>query len=336
VGSCGAAAYHRQRVIVADIAADPRWAAARDAALAHGLRACWSTPIFSLTGQLLGTFALYYPEPRSPQPRDFLLIDRTTHVAQIAIERVHAQDSLREAQMNLARVSRVTTVGELTAAIAHEVNQPLAAMEANASACVRWLSLAAPNVTEARKAASRIAQDAKRAGDIITRIRALLRKDDFAKSAVDLNEVINEVVVFTQPEATRQNITVETALTPRLPPILGDRVQLQQVVLNLVLNALDALHAVADRPRVISLRTNQPEPAMVRVAICDTGVGLTPDQMTRLFEAFYTTKPLGLGMGLPISRSIVESHGGRLWATTNDGPGTTFQFTLPVERSPAL
>jgi PAS domain S-box-containing protein len=332
MGSCGSAAYHRQSVIVTDIASDPRWGNLRDVALAHGLRACWSTPIFSATKQVLGTFVMYYHEPRSPQRRDLLLIDRATHLVQIAIERVRAQDSLREAQMNLARVSRITTVGELTAAIAHEVNQPLAAVESNASACVRWLSATPPNLDEARRAAGRIANDAKRAGDIITRIRALLRKGAIEKNPVDLNEIIREIVMFTRVEAARHRVVVETRLMETLPAVMGDRVQLQQVILNLAVNAIESMCLGADTPRLLRLETDCPERNLVRITVRDTGIGLTAEQTERLFEAFYTTKPDGLGMGLSISRSIVVSHGGRLWAEPNAGPGVMFRFTLPVER----
>jgi signal transduction histidine kinase len=259
------------------------------------------------------------------------LIDRAAQMAQIAIERVRAHESLREAQMNLARISRITTVSELTAAIAHEVNQPLAAVETNASACIRWLGASPPNLDEARRAAGHIAQDAKRAGEIITRIRALLRKGETEKTSVDLNEVIAEIVLFTRLEASQQNVTVESRLQPALPRVTGDRVQLQQVILNLVMNAIESLGLVADRPRQIFITTDCPDADHVRVAVRDTGVGLTPEQRARLFEAFYTTKPRGLGMGLAISRSIVVTHGGRLWAEPNQGPGVTFQFTLPIE-----
>jgi signal transduction histidine kinase len=225
----------------------------------------------------------------------------------------------------------VTAMGELTASIAHEVNQPLAAVVTNANASLRWLSTDPPNFDEAREAISRIARDGNRAGDVIARIRAFLKKDEPVMRRLDVNDIVREIVTLTQSEADRRGALVQTDLASKLPVAAGDRVQLQQLLLNLVINALDAMNAVTARPRVVRIRTNATEPKSIHVAVEDSGVGLDPERAGRLFDAFYTTKPEGLGMGLSISRSIVESHGGRLWATPNEGPGATFQFTLPIK-----
>jgi signal transduction histidine kinase len=227
-------------------------------------------------------------------------------------------------------------VGELTASIAHEVNQPLAGVVTNANACLRWLAGASPDLDEARDALRRIVRDGNRASDVIARIRALLKKGEPARIRLDINQVIQEIIKLARGEMLQRKVTLQTELTAGLPLISADRVQLQQVLLNLITNALDALSAAKDRPRLLRLRTDKPDSRTVRVAVEDTGVGVDPLQAERLFEAFFTTKPNGLGMGLSISRSIVEAHGGRLWATPNDGPGVTFQFTLPVENGGAL
>jgi PAS domain S-box-containing protein len=247
-------------------------------------------------------------------------------------ERKRSEEALREAQAELARVARATTMGELTASIAHEVNQPLAAVVANANACLRWLAAEAPDLNEARAAAQRIVRDGNRASDVIARIRGFLRKGEPVTVQLGVNEVVREIIMLTQGEVLRRDASLLTELADGLPAVSADRVQLQQLLLNLMMNALDAMSAVTDRPRVLRIRTSTYESAAILVAFRDSGVGLNPEQMERLFEAFYTTKPEGMGMGLSISRSIVEMHGGRLWATPNDGPGATFQFTLPIEQ----
>jgi signal transduction histidine kinase len=201
----------------------------------------------------------------------------------------------------------------------------------NANASLRWLAGEPPNLDEARDAVRRIVRDGNRASDVIARIRALLKKGDSARAPLNLNETVRQIVALAQAEMSRRKVVLQTELAPGLPRIVADQVQLQQVLLNLVTNALDALSAVTDRPRVLQIRTENAGPGSVRVAVRDTGVGFDPAQSERLFQAFFTSKPNGLGMGLSISRSIVEAHGGRLWATPNDGPGATFLFTLPAE-----
>ncbi len=460
VGSCGTAAYRAQPVIVSDIATDPLWADFRDLALAHGLHACWSTPILSSTGRVLGTFATYYREPHSPSSQEHNVIERITHLASIAIERkqaegklrqseaylaeaqrmtrsgswawnvrtggvfwsqetfriyecnpektipswsfilerVHpedrsgveqrakrestrkdmlnsegdfrivfpdgrikhlhsiahpvtneageiievvgttmditerklAEEALRQAQADLAHVNRVTTMGELTASLAHEVNQPIGAAVTNANTCIRWLARDTPNVEEARAAAMRSAKDGMRAAEIISRIRLLFKKGGPEREVVDINEVIREMIILLRGEATRYRISVRTELAAELPPVLGDRVQLQQVLMNLVMNSIDAMKDV-DGTRELAIKSQRAENEQVLVTVSDTGIGLPAQQGDQIFKAFFTTKPHGTGMGLSISRSIVESHGGRLWAAENSPRGASFHVTLATK-----
>jgi two-component system, LuxR family, sensor kinase FixL len=243
-------------------------------------------------------------------------------------ERKRAEAELRDAQANLAHVSRVTTLGEMAASIAHEVDQPLSGVVINANACVRFLKGPSPNLDEVRDGLAAIARDGRRASEVIARIRALARRTSTDKQPMDINEVIREVAALAEAEAQRTQARVRMELAPRLPRVLGDQVQLQQVVLNLLLNGLDSMSAVAERPRELVITTRSEAADRVRVSVRDSGSGIDPQVANRLFEAFYTTKRHGLGMGLSISRSIVEQHGGRLWAEPNEGPGTTFHFTV--------
>jgi PAS domain S-box-containing protein len=462
VGSCGTAAYRAETVIVSDISSDPLWADFRDLALAHGLRACWSTPILSSAGRVLGTFATYHREPHRPSSPELNAIERITHLASIAIERKHAEEklrqsesylaeaqrlshtgswagaprmgeirywseecyrvlgfdpragqprvetffqrihpddqaktsellekagrekaefafdyriihpggeirsihtvghpvfgpsgdlvefvgtvidvterkraeeereTLRQAQADLARVNRVTTMGELTASLAHEVNQPIAAALTNATTCVRWLTRDTPDLEEARAAAMRIVKDQTRAAEIVSRIRLLFNKGIPQWELVDVNEVIREMSVLLSGETTRYFIDLRTKLPADLPPVMGDRVQLQQVMMNLMVNGIDAMKN-ADGPRELAIQSQRVENRELLVSVSDTGIGLPPQQTEQIFNAFFTTKPHGTGMGLRISRSIVESHGGRLWAANNPHRGASFYFTLPTK-----
>jgi signal transduction histidine kinase len=239
-----------------------------------------------------------------------------------------AAEALRSTQEELARASRVMTMGELATSIAHEVNQPLAGIVTNAGACLRWLAGDVPNLEEAREAARRIIRDGNRASEVVGRVRSLANKTDIQKQRMDLNDAVQEVVALAQGEVRRNGVRLRTELAGDAPAVLGDRVQLQQVVLNLVMNGIESMRTVGDRPRVLVIRTERVEDA-VRVTVTDSGVGLDPKGGERIFEAFYTTKIGGMGMGLSISRSIVEDHGGRLLAVPADGPGATFQFTVP-------
>lgn len=241
-----------------------------------------------------------------------------------------AEEALRKAHADLAHVTRVMTMGELAASIAHEVNQPLSGVVLNGNTCLRWLAGSEPNLEEAREAVQRIIRDGKRAGDVIAHIRALSRKTETEKERIDMNEAIEDVVVLAQGPLRTNRVAIQTKLAPDLAPVLGDRVQLQQVVLNLIMNAIEAMRAVEDRPRELAITSRLAEDDGVCVAVQDSGIGLDAKSMEKIFDAFYTTKREGMGMGLSISRSIVSNHGGRLWATPNDGPGATFQFTVPM------
>jgi PAS domain S-box-containing protein len=466
VGSCGTAAYRAKPVVVSDIATDPLWADFRDLALAHGLRACWSTPILSSAGKVLGTFAVYYREPHFPDQQELNVIERITHLVSIAIEREQAEEALRrseaylaeaqrlthtgswacniltgeiihsseehsrlygfdpekgmpsfqelvqrihpedralalqafqsasragkdfdayfrvvlpdgamkyvygtghpvfnpsgdvsefvgivmdvterrradeererlrQAQAELAHINRVTTMGELTVSLAHDVNQPIAAAVTNANTCLRWLARDHPDVEEARAAAMRIVKDGTRAAEIISRIRQLFKKGTSQRELVDVNEVIREMIVLLRGETRQYNIIVETELTADLPQIMVDRVQLQQVLMNLMVNGIEAMKDV-DGTRELAIRSQRTQNEEVVVSVTDSGVGLPPQQKEQIFNAFFTTKPHGTGMGLRISRSIIESHGGRLWAANNSPRGASFCFTLPSKTEAA-
>lgn len=241
-----------------------------------------------------------------------------------------ASEALREAQTELAHVNRVTTMGELAASIAHETNQPITAAVTNAQAALRWLSTRPPNLEEARQALDQIVQNGKRAGDVMERIRTLMKKVPPRKNVVELNEAILEVLALTRGEVVKNSVVVQTQLDGGLPLIQGDRVQLQQVTLNLIMNAVEAMKGVSDASRELVITTGKHGSDEIFVAVQDSGPGLNQESFDRLFDAFYTTKPGGLGMGLSICRSIVEAHGGRAWASRNAGVGATVQFTLPL------
>jgi PAS domain S-box-containing protein len=462
-GPCAMAAHLNEQVISADLTTETRWATYEwcPMALAHGLKACWSTPIPSTTGKVLGAFALYFNEPATPTLLHQELIEQFTHIASIAIDsartrsalqeseerfrrmadtiqdviwitsldperviycspsferiwglsvealvrnprlwtdtihpddrervvdtfarwiagddvsyhdvefrivqpdgqvrwinergvltrdergapalvsgistditvRKQAEEALHEMRAALAHVARAATLGELTASIAHEVNQPLAAVVMNGNACLRWLNAAAPNIGEAREAARRATREGQRAADVIGRLQGLFRKAETAKTEMDINDAIGDVLTLARTELQRKRIVLRTEFAPSLRPAVGDRVQLQQVVLNLIINAAEALAGVDDRPRDITVMTARHDDDHILIAVSDSGIGLGGVNLERIFEPFYTKKNSGMGMGLSIARSIVESHGGRLWATPRVGAGATFQFTVPL------
>jgi PAS domain S-box-containing protein len=456
IGPCGNALIGKAAVITSDFGTDDSWSEEyRTLCLAHGLRACWSTPILSLEGNALGTFALYYREPRTPTPEESHIIEQFRDIASIAIERTEAENALRrseaylaEAQrlsqtgsfswrpatdthtwseetyriyqldpavkptlelvrsrihpadlaffeiakrtgqegkdfafehrlllpdgsikhvqivahrvqneagepmefvgaamditerkraedaldnmrLDLAHVSRISTLGQMAASIAHEINQPLAGIVLNGNASLRWLAGDPPHLEEAREATRRIVRDGQRAGDVITRLRSLFRRESTPSERLAMNDVIQEVIAITRGEVQKGGANLQIRLSPDLPFVTGDRVQLQQLMLNLIMNAVEAMGEVEDRPREILISTQRGEENAVQVAVQDSGVGLDPQRKEKLFDAFYTSKSVGMGMGLAISRSIVEHHGGRLWAVSNDGPGATFLFTIP-------
>lgn len=459
-GSCGTAAYRGEQVIVEDIATDPLWTKYRKAALPHSLRACWSTPIFSSERKVIGTFAMYYRESRSPNRRDREIIEQITHLAGVAIERKltfeqlqrseaylaeaqklsnmgswawdpskknrlywseemfricgleprleapdceeasnfmspddnrrvsasimkavrekadfveeqrlvlpdgtlkHIQlighpvldetgditeyvgtmrdvtelkraeqerERLHQLEADLAHIQRVSMMGELAASLSHELRQPLTAAIADAHACLLWLSRDEPNLDEARESALRIIRDSRGAAEIIDRTRELYKKSPPRRELVDVNEIVGEILVLLRGETKRYSTLVSTELAPDLPKIAADRVQLQQVFMNLMLNGIEAME---DSSGELTIKSQLYKDGQVMISISDTGVGLPAEKADQIFEAFFTTKPQGSGMGLAITRSIVESHGGYLWAAANSAQGTTFHFTLPIQ-----
>ena len=247
-------------------------------------------------------------------------------------ERQRAEEAYYEAQAELARVTRLSAMGALAASISHEVNQPLAAVVTNADACMMWLSTEPPNLEEARAAVECIAQQGTRASDVVRHIRAMFTKATPERTKVRVNDLIREVCALTEAAALRSQVSLQAELGADLPATLGDRVQLQQVIVNLILNGIEAMSEVADRPRRLVISSQIQGSDEVLVAVRDSGVGIAPKDEKRIFDAFFTTKTQGMGMGLAISRSIIEAHGGRLWASSNSDYGATIQFTLPAER----
>jgi signal transduction histidine kinase len=447
---CARAAHLKTQVIAEDLEWDPLWRASsfRPLALAHGIRSCWSTPIYSLTGRVLGTLAIFQPKPARPTSLQQDLIVRVTHIAGIAIERAQGEAALRrseaflaeaqrltaagsfswrvstdeitcseqlhrifefdqglpatlqdipllnemidraraaagdfeyehrlvmpdgavkhlhlvahatrepdgeleyigavqdvtqrrsseealaKARSELAHVARIMSLGALTASIAHEVNQPLSGIVTNAGTCLRMLAADPPDLDGARETARRTLRDGNRASDVITRLRALFSKKPVTTEVVDLNEAAREVIALSLSDLQRRKIVLCTELAGDLPPVTGDRIQLQQVILNLLLNAADAMNGVEERPRQLSIKTEPDDGNRVRLCVRDAGIGLAPEAL-KIFEPFYTTKSEGMGIGLSVSRTIIESHHGRLWAAPNDGPGATFTFSIPCSR----
>jgi PAS domain S-box-containing protein len=240
-----------------------------------------------------------------------------------------AEEALNRARSELAHVARITTLNALTASIAHEINQPLSGIITNASTCRRMLDGDPPNVDGARETARRIIRDGNRASDVVTRLRALFSKKEFTPEPLDLNEATEEVIALSMSDLQRNRVILRSELANNLPTVMGDRIQLQQVILNLLRNGADAMTAVDDRPRELLIRTEQDESDRVCLSVNDAGVGFRPEAADKLFEPFYTTKNDGMGIGLSVSRSIIEAHHGRLWAEPNAGPGATFSFSIP-------
>jgi C4-dicarboxylate-specific signal transduction histidine kinase len=244
-----------------------------------------------------------------------------------------SEEALAKARSELAEVARVASLGVLTASIAHEVNQPLAGIITNAGTCLRMLDANPPNVEGARETARRTIRDGNRASDVITRLRALFSKEELTLESLDLNEVTREVIALSVSDLQGNRIALRSELADDLPIITGDRIQLQQVILNLLRNASDAMLGVQDRPRQVVIGTARDSGDRVRVTVRDVGVGVDPESMSELLDAFYTTKSEGMGIGLSVSRSIIERHQGRLWAEPNDGPGATFSFSIPIRQA---
>jgi signal transduction histidine kinase len=294
--------------------------------------AYWETLWFrvsSVAALAVLLWMLYKLRVRSVQQRsEQLALINAKLGAQIA-ERKQAEEALRQAQADLTHANRVSSMGELTASLAHEIKQPIAAAITNANTCLRWLARDKPDLEEARAAASRMVQDGGRASEIINRVRLLFQKDTLQRELIDLNEIIREMMLLLHSEATKFSVLVRTELAADLPLVMGDRVQLQQVLMNLMMNSIDAMKDV-DGTRELTIQSQRDEDGQVLISVSDTGVGLPQQQADKIFNAFFTTKTHGTGMGLRISRSIIESHGGRLWAADNSPRGARFQFTLPA------
>lgn len=328
-GSCGTAMYRGEPVIVTDMLIDPLWEDYRELAKLSGLRACWSTPIFTGYGKVLGSFAMYYREPQAPTGSETRLTEVATHIAGIAIEHERAQNELQHTRSDLAHVARVTTMGELAASIAHEVNQPLGAIVGNADICLSWLQQEEADLKQVAEALRDIAADGHRASQIISRIRSLVKKHVPEKSLLNLTEIAREVIGLVGHEAQRKQVTVYSQLDESLPAVEADRVQLQQVLLNLVMNGMEAMHETDANERQLTLQTVMSN-GSVLATVSDRGMGIDPAKAEQLFKPFHTTKANGMGMGLAISRSIIESFGGKLWVEANAGGGAIFTFSLPA------
>src|ERR1700691_1880227 len=246
------------------------------------------------------------------------------------LERQRAEEALQKAQAELAHVSRLMTLGELTASISHEVNQPIAAVVTNGQVCLRLLALETPRPEDVRTTVERMVRDAHRASEVIQRIRALAKRTEPQMVSLDLNDVIREATLLVQRDLLSHGVSLRTELAFALPPVLADRVQLQQVVINLLINGVEAMAPITDRPRQMLIRSQQQEAGQGPVAVEDSGIGIDSETAERLFSAFFTTKPSGMGMGLSISRSIIRAHGGRLWVSPNPDHGAAFQFTVPT------
>jgi signal transduction histidine kinase len=326
IGLPGRVWFSREPAYIPDVVHDSNFLRAPIAAR-EALHAAFAFPIL-LGGEVLGVMEFFSHEIRPPD-RDLLNVMATigTQIGQF-IEGKQAENAFHHAQAELAHVTRVATLGEMTASIAHEINQPLAALVTNATAGLHWL--AAQKLEEARQSVEFVIADGHRAGEIIGRIRALAKKAPARRDWVDVNETILEVIALARSEVHSNGVSLQTRLGDDLPLIVGDRIQLQQVILNLMINAIEAMHGIGDAPRELLISSAKNDSQSVVVAVRDSGPGLNPDSLDRLFHAFYTTKPQGMGMGLAISRSIVETHGGRLWATANVPHGAVFQFTLPI------
>lgn len=327
IGLPGRVWFSREPIYIPDVIRDANFPrapiAGRDV-----LHSAFGFPIL-LGGEVLAVMEFFSHEIR--QPDEDLLNMMATLGSQIGqfIERKRAEDALQHAQMELAHVTRVATLGEMTASIAHEINQPLGAIVNSGSACLRWLD--AQRLEEARRSASRVIAEGHRASEIIGRIRALAKKAPPRKDWLNVNETIHEVVALAHSEVQRNGIALETQLSDHVPVILADRIQLQQVILNLMINAIEAMSGAGEGPRELRVRSGMDESQGVLVSVQDSGPGFDPKSLDHLFDAFYTTKADGLGMGLAISRSLIEAHGGRLWATANAPHGAIFQFTLPID-----
>lgn len=323
------AATHNTPIITGDLNAESRWSDWRATALSHGIQANWSMPVTANGIHVIGVLSMMYPTAQQPSTEQQNLIAQFTHLASIAIDRARSEEALSKVRSELAHLARVASLGAVTASIAHEVNQPLAGIITNASTCLRMLGADPPNVDGARETARRTIRDGNRAADVINRLRALFSKKTITIEEVDVNEAAREVIAMLLGELQRDGVMLQPEFADALPTVRGDRVQLQQVILNLILNATEAMTKITSRSRHLLITTGVDQDQSVYLAVRDNGSAFDPQDAERLFNAFYTTKASGMGIGLSISRSIIERHEGRLWASVNDGPGATFQFCIP-------
>jgi C4-dicarboxylate-specific signal transduction histidine kinase len=323
----------RSAVHVADMAADPAYLAGNpivvDLVDAVRARSYLLAPMLR-EDELIGGLAILREEVRPFTDRQINLITAFAAQATIALESTRRERQVRELQTELAHANRIATIGHISSSIAHEINQPIAAVVTGSNAALRWLSRATPDLEAARRSIERVGRDADRAGEIIGRIRDLIRKAPPRKDRIDIGDAIRDVVALTRSEALKNGVSVQTQLADGLPFVQGDRVQLQQVMLNLMVNAIQAMSAVTDATRDLHIAAMNAAAEGTRVMVRDSGPGLRTDEVERVFEPFYTTKTDGMGMGLSICRAIIEGHGGRLWAIPNEPRGAVFQFTLPT------
>ena len=329
-GSCGTAMFLGRPVICSDIERDPLWEDYRDLALQHGLRACWSTPFVSEKGEVLGTFAIYTRQPRVPTPHESRIIETATQLGTIALERKRAETETHEQRRALTHLARVAILGELTGSLVHELTQPLTAMLSNAQAAQRLIAQEPPRIKDVREILADIVSADRRASEVIQRLRAMLTKGQTQLAPLALNEVVTEILGLLRADLVAREVQVTTRLSAGLPLVLGDRIQLQQVLLNLVINACDAMSGNAPEERRLAIVTREAVNHQVELSIGDRGTGIQESMIDRIFEPFFTSKEHGLGLGLSICRSIVLAHRGQLSATNNEQRGATFHLTLPI------
>jgi PAS domain S-box-containing protein len=298
-------------------------------------------PMLDHSNRVIGHIAILDDKPMEADPRtiDLLKIFASRAVAELnrqkaegELQALQKRERMREELARLAHLNRVSTMGELAASLAHEIKQPISAAMTDASTCSRWITRDRPDLAEAQAAASRVVKDVARASEIIGRVRSLFKKDSLQREEVDMNELIQEMIALLRSEASKHSILIDSDFSLDLPPIMADRVQLQQVLMNLMLNSIAAMKSM-NTPGKLTVKSRQDDGGQLLISVMDTGVGVPPEKIEEIFNAFFTSKPQGTGMGLAISRSIIDSHGGRLWATLNAGPGTTFHFTLPIPRN---
>jgi C4-dicarboxylate-specific signal transduction histidine kinase len=293
-----------------------------------GLKAAFAVPI-AAGDRVIAVIEFFLREPQGEDERLIKVIAAVAAQLDLAIERKRAEEQLRKTEVELAHVARVTTMGELAASIAHEVNQPLGAIVGNADICLRWLDDEQPDLAQLREAIEDIANDGQRASQVIARIRSLVKKHQPEKIEVDLNDVVQEALDLVAHEAQRKQVNVTAELGKGLPRVTADRIQLQQVLLNLMMNGMEAMVDIEGRQPLLTVKTKRFEDGVLTV-VSDCGVGLDPDKTDQVFKPFHTTKSGGMGMGLAISRSIIEAHGGKLWAEPNRHAGASFKFRLPA------